>query len=261
VKVATWNVNSIRARLERVLAFLERHDPDVVCLQETKVVDDAFPADELRAAGYDCATIGQKTYNGVAILSKTPADDVLRGFDDGGDDSQARLIAGTVKGVRCVCVYVPNGRTVGSEAYAYKLEWLGRLSRLLEKDADPARPLVLTGDFNVAPADIDVHDPEGWRDQVLCSEPERRALRELEDWGLVDGFRSVHPDRVAYTWWDYRQLGFPKNRGLRIDHLLLTRPLLERCEAIEIDREERKGKGASDHAPVLATFAPVASPE
>lgn len=254
MKVATWNVNSIRARLDRLVAFLERHDPDVVCLQETKVVDDAFPADVLRGLGYASTVVGQKTYNGVALLSKQAPERVATGFGDGGDESEARLVAGTIAGVRCMSVYVPNGRSVGSEAYAYKLDWLGRLLRLLEKQHDPAQPLVVMGDYNVAPADLDVYDPEAWKDEVLCSEPERRALAALLDWGLVDGFRALYPDRAAYTWWDYRRLGFPKNKGLRIDHLLMTRPLLERCSGIEIDREERKGKGASDHAPVLASF-------
>jgi len=254
VKVATWNVNSIRARLDRLLAFLDRHAPDVVCLQETKVVDDAFPAEPLQAAGYHCEVLGQKTYNGVALLARSPIEDVARGFADGGDDDQARAIAGTVNGVRCMCVYVPNGRQVGSEAYAYKLEWLARLRSFLDQHERPDTPLLVAGDFNVAPADADVHDPDAWRDEVLCSDPERNALRELEAWGLHDGFRALRPDDVAFTWWDYRRLGFPKNRGLRIDHLLLSEPLRERCRAVEIDREERKGKGASDHAPVIATF-------
>jgi exodeoxyribonuclease-3 len=254
VKVATWNVNSIRARLERLLAFLKRHEPDVVCLQETKVLDEAFPGDALRDAGYVSTPVGQKTYNGVALLSKAAPQAIVKGFDDGGDDSEARLVGASFDGVRCFSVYVPNGRSVGTPAYAFKLEWLERLRRMLEKEHDPASPLVVMGDFNVAPADIDVHDPEAWRDEVLCSGPEREALANLIDWGLVDAFRAAHPDTAAYTWWDYRRLGFPKNKGLRIDHLLMTRPLLARCTAIEIDREERKGKGASDHAPVLASF-------
>lgn len=254
MKVATWNVNSIRARLERLLAFLDRHDPDVVCLQETKVVPDGFPGDVLGERGYTSTVVGQKTYNGVAIVSKQAPADVSVAFEDGGDDSEARFVAGTIDGVRCASVYVPNGRSVGSDAYAYKLEWLARLLRLLEKHHDPAEPLVVMGDYNVAPADLDVHDPEAWRGEVLCSDPEREALQALLDWGLVDAFRALHPDRSAFTWWDYRRLGFPKNKGLRIDHLLVTRPLLDRLSAVEIDREERKGKGASDHAPVLASF-------
>jgi len=252
VKLVTWNVNSIRQRLERLLALLDRHAPDIVCLQETKVVDADFPAEALRAAGYASAFVGQKSYNGVAILSKTEPGEVACGFRDGGDDLQSRLLAATIANVRVICAYVPNGQAVASEKFAYKLEWLERLHALLEREADPARPLALVGDFNVAPTDADVHDPEAWRGQVLCSEPERAALRRLLEWGLVDAFRARYPDRVAFTWWDYRELGFPKNRGLRIDHVLLTTPLVEKLEDVVIDRDERKGKGASDHAPVLA---------
>jgi exodeoxyribonuclease III len=252
VKLVTWNVNSIRQRLERLLALLERHGPDVVCLQETKVVDADFPAEALRAAGYASVFAGQKAYNGVAILAKSEPREVASGFRDGGDDEQARLLAATISDVRVICAYVPNGQEVGSEKYAFKLAWLERLRRLLEREADPARALALVGDFNVAPADADVHDPEAWRGQVLCSEPERAALARVLDWGLVDAFRERYPERVAFTWWDYRELGFPKNRGLRIDHVLLTRPLVAKLEEVVIDREERKGKGASDHAPVLA---------
>lgn len=252
MQLATWNVNSVRARHERLLAFLERHGPDVACLQETKVVAEKFPADEILARGYRSAVLGQKTYNGVAILSREEPTDVQRGFGDGGDDSEARFLAARVAGIRVLCVYVPNGRRVGSEHYAYKLEWLARLLRWLDKHADPGEPLAVLGDFNVAPADADVHDPEAWQGQVLCSDPEREAFRELCAWGLVDSFRALRPDHTAYTWWDYRQLGFPKNHGLRIDHVLLTEPLLARCREVRIDREERKGKGPSDHAPVLA---------
>jgi exodeoxyribonuclease-3 len=252
VKLVTWNVNSIRQRLERLLALLARHTPDVVCLQETKVVDDEFPVDALRAAGYAAVFAGEKSYNGIAILSKLPAGDVRRGFRDGGDDAQCRLLSATVADTRVLCAYVPNGQAVGSEKYVFKLAWLERLRALLEREADPSRPLALVGDFNVAPTDADVHDPDAWRGQVLCSEPERAALARVIDWGLVDAFRHRYPDKVAFTWWDYRELGFPKNRGLRIDHVLLTRPLVEKLEDVVIDRDERKGKGASDHAPVLA---------
>jgi exodeoxyribonuclease-3 len=255
VKLVTWNVNSIRQRLERLLALVARHAPDVVCLQETKVVDADFPEAALREAGYASAFAGQKAYNGVAILSKAEPADVTRGFRDGADDDQARLLGATIAGVRVLCAYVPNGQAVGTDKYAYKLEWFARLRRLLERESDPGRPLALVGDFNVAPTDADVHDPEAWRGQVLCSEPEREALAGLLDWGLVDAFRSRYPEKVAYTWWDYRELGFPKNKGLRIDHVLLTRPLVAKLEDVWIDREERKGKGASDHAPVLAVLA------
>jgi len=254
MKLVSWNVNSIRQRRERLLALLARHAPDVVCLQETKVVDADFPADELRGVGYESVACGQKSYNGVAILAKSPLADVSKGFRDGGEDSQARLLAASVCGVRVVCAYAPNGQSVGSEKYAFKLEWYERLRKLLEREADPARELALVGDFNVAPGDLDVHDPEAWRGQILCSDAERAALARIREWGLVDAFRVKYPERVAFTWWDYRELGFPKNKGLRIDHLLLTAPLRARLDDIVIDREERKGKNASDHAPVLGTF-------
>ena len=252
MKFATWNVNSVRARHDRLLAFLERHQPDVVCLQETKVVDDVFPADAFREAGYRVTVVGQKTYNGVAMLSRQAVDQVLRGFGDGGDDSEARLLAATVGDIRFVCVYVPNGRAVGSESYAYKLDWLARLRRFLAVDSSPDRPLALLGDFNVAPADIDVHDPDAWRGEILCSDEERQAFADLASWGLTDSFRALYPHEETFTWWDYRQLGFPKNRGLRIDHILLTQPLMGRLVDVVVDRDERKGKGPSDHAPVLA---------
>jgi len=254
VKLVTWNVNSIRQRLERLVALLSRHAPDVVCLQETKTLDGDFPSEALRAAGYASISSGQKSYNGVAILAKAELSDVAYGFRDGGNDEQARLIAATIDDVRVICAYVPNGQSVGSEKYAYKLEWLERLRKLLDRECDATRPLALVGDFNVAPTDADVHDPEAWRGQVLVSEPERAALRHVLDYGLVDAFRERYPDKVAFTWWDYRQLGFPKNHGLRIDYMLLTRPLAARLEDIVIDREERKGKGASDHAPVVAVL-------
>jgi exodeoxyribonuclease-3 len=254
MRLVTWNVNSIRQRHERLLALLARHSPDVVCLQETKVVDADFPAPELRAAGYESVTAGQKGYNGVAILAKTAPSDVRVGLRDGGDDSQARLLAATVDGVRVITAYVPNGQKVGSEKYAFKLEWYERLRKYLEREGDAGHPLALAGDFNVAPADLDVHDPALWVGQIMCSDLERAALARLCEWGLVDAFRAKYPELQAFTWWDYRLLGFPKNRGLRIDHLLLTRPLYARVADVAIDREERKGKGASDHAPVLATL-------
>ncbi len=252
MKFVSWNVNSIRARHDRLFAFLERHDPDVVALQENKVTYDDFPTLALRAAGYLSVCVGQKSYNGVAILSKREPTEVVTAFCDGVDDSQSRFVAATIEGVRFLSVYVPNGQRVGSEKYDFKLEWMARLASFVAKDSDPERPLIVAGDYNVAPDDIDVHDPAVWRDEIMCSEPERQALRRLTDWGLSDAFRHVHPERAAFSWWDYRRLAFPKGRGLRIDHLLVTRPLLSRLREVEIDREERKGKLPSDHAPVLA---------
>jgi exodeoxyribonuclease-3 len=251
VKIATWNVNSIRARWERVLGWLEAVRPDVLCMQETKVPDEEFPTLELRAVGYHVVLCGQKTYNGVAIAAREPPTEVACGLGDGGDDSQSRLIAATVGGVRFLSAYVPNGQAVGSEKYGYKLAWMERLARHLAAGYRPEQPLVLAGDFNVAPADLDVHDPAAWRGQIMCSDDERAALAEICRFGLADAFRRLHPTEVAFSWWDYRQLSFPRNRGLRIDHVLVTPPLVERLRSAAIDREARKGKQPSDHAPVI----------
>jgi exodeoxyribonuclease-3 len=252
MKLASWNVNSIRAREERLLAWLARREPDVVCLQELKVTDDAFPRAALERAGYRAAVLGQPTYNGVAILARAAIEDVTCGLGDGADDAQARLIAARVSGLRVASVYVPNGASVGSDKWAYKLAWLGRLRAWLERACDPGEPLALCGDFNVAPTDLDVANPERWNDTVLCHPDGRRALEQLVGWGLFDAFRALHPQDRAYSWWDYRELGFPKNDGLRIDQLWVTAPLRERLRAVEIDRNERKGARPSDHAPVVA---------
>ena len=255
MRIASWNVNSIRARQERLLAWLQAARPDVLCLQELKCVDEKFPAEELRAIGYHAVFHGQKTYNGVAILSREPLEDVARGLEDGAEPPQSRVIAASVRGVRVISVYAPNGQSVGSEAYHYKLEWYARLRRYLDQHCRADQPVVVTGDFNVAPEDRDCHDPKLWEGQTLFSGPEKAALQELCAFGLRDTFRKHHEEAGRYSWWDYRMLGFPKNRGLRIDHLLATAPLYERCTAADIDREARKGTGASDHAPVWAEFA------
>ncbi len=255
MKLLCWNVNSIRARFERLAKVLERHSPDVVCLQETKVTDDIFPAAELKDAGYEAAFHGQKTYNGVAILSKKKLEDVAKGFGDGNDEAQARLVGATVGGTKILCAYAPNGQAVGTDKYEYKLSWFKRLRKYLDSlGAADATPLVLCGDFNVAPEDKDVHDPKLWEEQVLCSTKERKALQSVAAYGLTDTFRHLYPEKVQYTWWDYRQLGFPKNRGLRIDHIFVTKPLVAKIEDVLVDRDERKGQGASDHAPVIAVF-------
>lgn len=255
MKLATWNINSIRARQERLLAWIDRERPDVLCLQETKVEDAGFPFEALRGAGYEVATFGQRSYNGVAIASTAPLEDVTRGFGDGSDDDDARLIAATTHGVRVVCVYVVNGQELTSDRYPYKLGWLRRLRALLDRTARPDQPLVVCGDMNVAPDDRDVWSPEKWKEQIHCSTPERAALAEVLDFGLVDVFRKLHGDEKLYSWWDYRGVSFFKDQGLRIDHIFATPPLAERCTSCTIDRAARKGQDASDHAPVIALFA------
>jgi exodeoxyribonuclease III len=255
VKLATWNVNSIRVREARVLAWLAEHGPDVLCMQEVKVVDSAFPAEALQAAGYRTVVHGQKTYNGVAIASRLPIEEVAIGFDDGEPDDQSRLIAATIAGIRIVNVYVPNGQAVGSDKYGYKLDWMRRLRSYLERRCDPAGLFALVGDFNVAPEDRDVHDPVIWAGQVMCSEVEREALRQIVGWGLTDAFRQHHDEAGVFSWWDYRMLAFPKKHGLRIDHILASAALAARCTDCVIDRNARKGKEPSDHAPVIGTFS------
>lgn len=254
MKLATWNVNLIRARQERLLAWLQRVEPDVVCLQELKVTDEFFPFEAIREAGYWAAVFGQKTYNGVAILSRSEPMDIQRGMDDGADDPQARLLAATIAGIRVVSAYFPNGKIVGSQHYAYKLAWMRRLREYLQTRFKPSEPLVLCGDFNVAPDDSDVARPDVWANSVLCHVAVRQALEGLRGWGLVDVFRTHHPEGGIYSWWDYRMLAFPKNDGLRIDHIFATEPLAARCVSAEVDRQERKGAKPSDHAPVVAVF-------
>jgi exodeoxyribonuclease III len=250
VKIVTWNINSIRARLERLVDFLNTRSPDVLCLQELKCTDEQFPRAEIEACGYRAEVFGQKTYNGVAILSKTPVTDVQRNLGDG--DEQSRVIAGTVGGIRVVNVYAPNGQALGAPAFEYKLEWYGRLSRWLSRQP---RDLLVCGDFNVAPADMDTWDPVLWQGQVLASPQEREVFHAMTRANeLGDLFRLKHPEPGRFSWWDYRAGAFHKNQGLRIDHLLVSGALAERCTQVEIDREARKGKQPSDHAPVWAQF-------
>ena len=254
MKLVTWNVNSVRARLERLLAFLDRHQPDVVCLQELKGVEDVFPFDDVRAAGYKAAVYGQKAYNGVAILSKAEPQNVVRGFADGVEDESARLIAADIGKTRILTAYVPNGQSVGSEKWTYRLDWMKRLLKYLEANYSPEQDLVLCGDLNVAVDDADVANPDQWAQSVLCHAEGRAALEAARDWGFVDVFKRLNPDGGVYSWWDYRNLGFPNNDGLRIDHVYATESLAAQATAAEVDRAERKGKGASDHAPVTVTF-------
>jgi exodeoxyribonuclease-3 len=259
ITIATWNVNSLKAREARVLAWLEANRPDVLCLQELKIEDGKFPASALRAIGYEAAVFGQRTYNGVAILSRTPLLEIEKGFADGVDDPQARLIAATTAGgIRVVSLYVPNGERVGSEKFTYKLSWFERLrdwlvKQLSARGANPA--LALCGDFNVAPDLIDVHDPVVWEGRVLFSQEERAALARLREVGLTDLVRHLNPETVVFTWWDYRMLSFPRNYGLRIDHILVTPDLAARARSARVDRDARKGKLPSDHAPVVVGLA------
>jgi exodeoxyribonuclease III len=251
--LATWNINSIRARQDRLLAWLAARAPDVVCLQETKVEDSGFPVEAIRGAGYEVVFHGARTYNGVAILSRTGATDVLKGFGDGGDDEQPRFLAARVAGIRVIDVYVPNGQSPGAPAYTFKLEWLARLRKWLDTHVAPDEPVLLCGDFNVAPEPRDVWSTDAMEGQIHFTLPEREAIEQVRAHGLVDLLRQHHQEAGLFSWWDYRQLSFPKGRGLRIDLMFGTPSLAARCTDCVIDRNERKGKGASDHAPVVAT--------
>jgi exodeoxyribonuclease-3 len=264
VRIATWNVNSLKARLEKVTWWLERARPDVLLMQETKLADAEAPVAAFRDAGYELAHHGEGQWNGVAIASRRGIGDVVTNFGeplrpartpDTGDDepmAEARMIAATCGGVRVVCLYAPNGRSVGSLFYQAKLDWYDRVARWLEGAADPAEPLALGGDFNLAPEDQDVWDPQACHGGTHVSPPEREAFTRLCRWGLVDAYRLHHAEPGRYTWWDYRAGAFHKNIGMRIDHLLVTRPLAERTVWAEIDREARKGKPIpSDHAPLV----------
>jgi exodeoxyribonuclease-3 len=254
MKIASWNINSLRKRQERLLLWLRERNPDIVCLQETKCTDEQFPAAALRDAGYAAVFHGQKSYNGVAILAKEEPRAVRVGFCDEVEDDQARVIAANVGDLRVISIYAPNGQAVGSAAYVYKLAWYQRLTNCLrEKEGAPAR-LVVCGDFNVAPNDEDVHDPALWRDAIMCSEHEREAFRAVCGVGLVDTLRLHHPEPGIFSWWDYRMLSFPKNRGLRIDAVLAGNKLAAKCTDAGVDREMRKGKDPSDHAPIWAEF-------
>jgi exodeoxyribonuclease III len=252
MRIASWNINSLRRRQDRLFAWLEATKPDVVCLQETKCTDDQFPVLALQAVGYHSAYHGEKSYNGVAILSKAEPKDVRPSLCDEVIDPQARIIAATVNNVRVFSIYAPNGQAVGSPAYEYKLKWYTRLRDCLAKE--DSEEVVVCGDFNVAPEDIDVHDPDLWRGAIMCSDGERSAFRQLWNGGFRDTLRLHHKGGGLFSWWDYRMLSFPKDRGLRIDAILANKALAKKCIDAGIDRDMRKGKEPSDHAPVWAEF-------
>ncbi|MBI1965732.1 MAG: exodeoxyribonuclease III [Betaproteobacteria bacterium] len=251
MKLATWNVNSLKVRLPQVLDWLARHRPDALCLQETKLQDDSFPRREITEAGYQALCSGQKTYNGVAILSRTAGMESATAIP-GLDDPQKRVLAATLSGVRVICAYVPNGENVESDKYQYKLKWLAAFQRWLADELSRHPRLAVLGDFNVAPEARDVYDPKAWEGQVLCSEPEREALRSLLQLGLKDGFRLFDQPERSFTWWDYRMNSFRRKMGLRIDHILLSEELAKSCTACTIDIEPRKNERPSDHVPVIA---------
>ncbi len=253
-KVATWNVNSIKVRIPHLLQWLESAQPDVLAIQETKSPDEAFPLDVITNAGYNVVFSGQKTYNGVAIIAKAPITDVVTTVPGLDDDPQRRILAATVNGVRILDLYVPNGQSVGSDKYAYKLNWLEKVTQFIQSELKNS-PLFLTlGDFNIAPEDIDVHEPLVWQDQVLCSVPERTAFQTILSTGLFDSFRLFPQEPKIFSWWDYRQLALQKNHGLRIDHILVNEGLREKCVRCSIDKAPRKWERPSDHAPVIAEF-------
>ena len=254
MKLASWNVNSLKVRLPQLLDWLTVEQPDVVCLQETKLEDHNFPQAEINAAGYQVAFSGQKTYNGVALLARETPTDVVFG-NPHFPDPQKRLIAATVSGIRVIGAYVPNGQALDSDKYPYKLSWLSALETWVGEELNKHPQLMLAGDFNIAPDDRDVHNPAAWAGQILCSEPERAAFQRLLALGMKDSFRLFDQAEKSFSWWDYRMLGFQKNQGLRIDHILLSEPLAGRCIAAGIDREMRKRERPSDHAPVTAMLS------
>jgi len=243
----------MNVRQPHVIEWLQNHEPDVLVLQEIKQITEKFPVDELQAIGYHAIASGQKTYNGVAVISKTPAIDPVTDFPDL-NDPQRRILASTVGDVRIVNLYIPNGSEVGSEKYQYKLGWLASLHRFLEAELQAHENLIVLGDFNIAPADADVHNPEDWGEAILCSPAERQALRDLIDLGLTDVFRKFEHPEKTFSWWDYRAAGFRRNAGLRIDLILCSQSMTERCSACYVDKEPRAWERPSDHAPVIAEF-------
>ena len=254
MKIATWNVNSLNVRLPHVLEWLAANEPDVLVLQEIKQVTDAFPLDAFTEAGYKSVASGQKTYNGVATISREEPLDPITDFP-GFDDPQRRILATTINGVRVVDLYVPNGQAVGSEKYEYKMSWLEALRKFLKAELESHENLVVLGDFNIAPEDRDVYDAEKWGDAILCSPREREALGELFKLGMSDVFRQFDQAEKSFSWWDYRAAGFRRNAGLRIDLILASSAMAETCQASYVDKEPRTWERPSDHTPVVAEFA------
>ena len=254
MKIATWNVNSINVRMPQLLGWLETADPDIVCFQETKSIDDNFPVMALKAAGYDAVFMGQKSYNGVAIISKFPIEDVQKNFLDDDDESPKRLIAATIKGVRIVDTYIPNGTAIGTDKFTFKLDWLQRLRRLFDEGCDPRKDVLLCGDFNVAPDPVDVWNPPAWEGKLHFSKPERAAMHYVKQWGFIDLFRKMNGDVREFSWWDYREGAWPKDHGLRIDHIWTSPSLAAKSKGCWIDKSPRALEKPSDHAPVIAEF-------
>jgi len=254
MKIASWNVNSLRVRLPHVLNWLEENQPDMLALQETKMTDDQFPLDDIRGAGYEVTYAGQKTYNGVAIISKQNQQDIVTDVPNL-DDPQRRILAATIDGVRLLNLYVVNGQEVGSEKYEWKLHWLEKVSDYIESQLAEYEKFVVVGDFNIAPEDADTWDPEEWKDRILCSVPEREALQRLLNMGLIDTFRLFDQEPDLFSWWDYRAAGFRRNRGLRIDLILANQAMQKSCLASYIDKAPRQLERPSDHAPVVAEFS------
>ena len=253
MKIATWNVNSMNVREPHVIEWLQTHQADVLVLQEIKQLTEKFPGDALQAIGYHSIASGQKTYNGVAVISKQPAHDPVTDFPDL-EDPQRRVMASTVGDVRVIDLYIPNGSEVGSEKYAYKLKWLKALHGFIAAEMKQHEKVVVLGDFNIAPADEDVHDPEAWGEAILCSPAERAALQGLLGLGLTDVFRKFEHPEKTFSWWDYRAAGFRRNAGLRIDLILCSDAMTEHCTACYVDKEPRAWERPSDHAPVVAEF-------
>lgn len=254
MKLATWNVNSLKVRLPHVLDWLAANPIDVLCLQETKQQDSDFPQAALLEAGYHSVFTGQKTYNGVAILSRTPASDVQFGIPDL-DDEQKRVISASFGDTRVVCVYIPNGQSVDSDKYQYKLQWLTALHDWIKQELLRYPKLVLLGDYNIAPEDRDVHDPVAWQGNILVSEPERQQYQNLLQLGLHDSFRLFEQAEKSFSWWDYRMMGFRRNHGLRIDLILISDPLVAQCKGCVIDKAPRKLERPSDHTPVVVELS------